>query len=67
MEFVPQLREVIAHGREAGKGTAAAQLEAKLDQVLNSDPHKWFLGKTSAAELAARKRAAEQFKKRYAQ
>lgn len=67
MEFVPQLREVIAHGRQTGKGAAAAQVAAKLEETLNSDHHKWFLGKMSAGELAARKAAAEQFKQRYAQ
>jgi hypothetical protein len=66
-EFVPQLREVIEHGKESGKGAAARQLEAKLDEVLNSDQHKWFLGKMSAGEMAARRRASEEFKKRYAQ
>ena len=67
MEFVPQLREVIDHGRSSGKGAAAAQVARKLDETLNSDHHKWFVGKMSAGELAARKAAAEEFKKRYAQ
>ena len=69
MEFIPQLREVITHGRQAGgpKAAAARQLQAKLQEVLDSDYHKWFSGKMSASERAARKRAAEEFKKRYAQ
>lgn len=67
MGFVPQLREVIAEGRKHGKGAAAARVEARLNEVLNSDMHKWFLGKMSAGERAARKKAAAEFKKRYAQ
>jgi hypothetical protein len=67
MEFVPQLREAISHGRQTGKAAAAARVEARLNEILNSEMHKWFLGKTSPGELAARKRAAEEFKKRYAQ
>ncbi len=67
MEFVPQLKEVIAHGRSSGKGAAAARLSAKLDEVLSSDHHKWFIGKMSAGEMAARKAASEEFKKRYSQ
>lgn len=67
MEFVPQLREVIDHGRRSGRAAAAAQLEARLNQVLNSDMHKWSQGKMSAGELAARKKASDEFKKRYAQ
>jgi len=67
MEFVPQLREVIAHNRGAAKAAAAARVAAKLEEVLNSDHHKWFLGKMSAGKTAARKAAAEEFKQRYAQ
>ena len=69
MEFIPQLREIITHGRQTGgpKAAAARQLQAKLQEVLDSDYHKWFSGKMSASERAARKRAAEEFKKRYAQ
>jgi len=65
-EFVPQLRELIDHGRRTGKAADAARIEIRLDEILNSDMHKWFLGRMSAGELAARKRAAEEFKKRYA-
>jgi hypothetical protein len=65
-EFVPQLREVIDHGGRTGKGADAARIESRLDEILHSDMHKWFLGRMSAGELAARKRAAEEFKKRYA-
>ncbi len=67
MEYVPELRELIDHNRSGSKAGAARQLAAKLDEVLNSDHHKWFLGKMSAGELAARKAASEEFKKRYAQ
>ena len=67
IEFVPQLREVIAEGRHNGKGAAAARLETRLNEVMNSEMHKWFLGKMSPGEIAARQRASEEFKKRYAQ
>lgn len=65
-EFVPQLKEVIHRGRTNGKAAEAGRLEAKLNEVLNSEMHKWSLGKLSAGELAARKKASEEFKKRYA-
>jgi len=67
MEFVPQLKEAIEHNRTGANAAGARRLQAKLDEVLNSDHHKWFLGKMSAGEIAARKAAAEQFKQRYAQ
>ncbi len=65
-EFVPQLRELIRHGKQNGKSAEAALLETRLNEILSSDMHKWSLGKMSAGELAARQRAAEEFKKRYA-
>ncbi len=67
MEFVPQMRELIEHGRKEGKASAAAQLEAELKRVLDAPEHRWFSGKMSAAEVAARAKAAEEFKSRYAQ
>ncbi len=68
-EFVPELREVIEHNVKLGgeKARAAHQVEARLDEILNSEMHSWFLGKMSEGERAARKKAAAEFKKRYAQ
>ena len=67
MEFIPQLREVIEHGKKSGKAAAGRQVEDELARVLSSPEHLWFSGKMSAAESAARARAAEEFRKRYAQ
>jgi hypothetical protein len=70
MEFVPQLREILhkaAQSGDAKKIAAGKKIEAELDQVLNSQMHRWFLGKMPPAEREARRKAAEEFKKRYAQ
>jgi hypothetical protein len=67
MEFVPQLREVIERGKRQGKAAAAQNVEAKLEGVMNSAEHRWFQGRSSAVELEARRKAAEEFRKRYAQ
>ena len=70
MEFVPQLREVLQRAARSGNATKAAaarQVGAELDRVLNSQEHRWFLGKISPTERAARKKASEEFQKRYAQ
>jgi hypothetical protein len=70
MEFVPQLRELLhrtAQSTDKAKVEAGRKIEAELNQVLNSEMHRWFVGKMSPAERAARKKAAEEFKKRYAQ
>jgi hypothetical protein len=67
-EYVPELEELVAHGKASGdeaKRAAALALEAKLNEVLSSDDHKWYLGKMDPAEAARRKQAAEEFKKRY--
>ncbi len=67
-EFVPELEELIEKGRESGESAqieAAEKLESLLHEVLNSDDHKWFVGKMDPAEAAARKKAASEFKNRY--
>jgi len=70
MEFVPQLRDVLKTAAESGdpaKQEAAKKVQAELDRVLNSEDHRWFIGKMPQAEREARKKAAEEFRKRYAQ
>jgi len=66
--FVPELRELVEKGLHSGnadKASAAKKLQAKLDEVLNRDSHKWFIGKMDDAEKARRKKQAAEFKKRY--
>ena len=67
VEFIPQLKELIRHGRTTGKSAEASRLESRMNEIMNSEMHKWSSGQLDAAELAARKKAAEEFKKRYAQ
>ena len=70
MEFVPQLREVIEKGLKStdpAKVEGAQKVQTELDQVLNSENHRWFIGKMTAEEKDARKKASEEFRKRYAQ
>jgi hypothetical protein len=59
MEFVPQLREVLhkaASSPDRVKVEAARKVQAELDLVLNSQTHRWFLGKMPPAEREARPR-----------
>jgi len=68
-EYIPQLEELVMEGQTSGdtqKQAAAKALQAKIDEVLNSDDHKWYLDKMDPAEKARRKQAAEEFKARYA-
>ncbi len=65
IEMVPEIREIIERGEKNGNHEGAKKLNALLDEILNSPNHRWFLGKMPAAEKAKRKKAAEDFKKRY--
>ena len=65
---MPALKELIHEAHESGNAeriAAAEALRVKLDEVLNSDNHKWYLGKMDPEEKARRKQAAEEFKARY--
>ncbi len=66
-EMVPEVREVIEKAEKAGKHEGAKKLKAALDEVLNSENHRWYIGKMPEEEAAKRKAQAEAFKKRYAQ
>jgi len=45
MEMVPQIKELIKEAREQGKNNAADRVQFKLDEILHSEMHRWFLGK----------------------
>ncbi|MHC4413779.1 MAG: multiheme c-type cytochrome [Planctomycetota bacterium] len=72
-EYIPALKALAQASIEEGLGSgdsekvkAAEALEAKIKAVLNTDDHKWYLGKMDPEEVARRKRAAEEFRSRYA-
>lgn len=66
VEFVSEVRHLIAEGRSHGKAAGAAQVETLLNSVLNSDLHKWYLGRMSADEKTRREKEQAEFKQRYA-
>ena len=47
------------------KQAAADNLKQLLGSILASDDHRWFAGKMTPQEKAARESAAKSFKKRY--
>ena len=68
-EYVPELQELVEDNLDSDdpeRVAAARALEAKLDEVLHSDDHKWFLGLMDPAEAARRAAAAKEFEERYA-
>ncbi len=67
-EYIPELEELVEKGVHSGdpaKVTAAEALKAKITAVLESNDHKWYIGKMEPEEKARRSKAAEEFKARY--
>jgi len=67
-KYIPELEEVIERGlssKSKADQKAARKLEKLLDDILNSDNHKWFLGKMDPAEKLLREKAAQEFENRY--
>ena len=67
-EFIPELEELIEkgmHSDDPAMNEAAEALQVALDETLEADDHKWFIGKMDPEEAAARKAAAEEMKQRY--
>jgi len=68
MKFIPEVKHIIAENlksKDKNKVAAAKRVEQLLNGVLNSADHRWFIGKMSPEEKARRKKAQEEFKKRY--
>ena len=66
--YVPALRALIGEAQASGDARrieAAKALQAKLDEVLSSDDHKWFSGKMDPEDASRRQKVAEDFKARY--
>ena len=69
VKYIPELEKLVEKGKKSAdraKNEAAEKLEALLAATLETDDHKWFLGKMDDDEKARRAKAAEEFKKRYA-
>ncbi len=67
-KFIPELEELIEKGEQSGdpeKEAAAKALAAKIDEVLHSNNHRWYLGELDEDEKARRQQRMEEFKKRY--
>jgi hypothetical protein len=54
MEFVPQVREILAHAREAGNAAAADAVSKVFDEILSRPEHRWMTeGPTKAPPAPA--------------
>jgi len=67
-EYVPALEELAEEhldDDDSEVAQAARALRDKIDEVLHSDDHKWYLGLMDPEEAARRAAAAEAFRARY--
>ena len=67
-EMAPELEHLIEKGLQSGdakKSAAAGALQKKLEEVLSSPNHRWYLNKMDPEELQQRKLRQEEFQKRY--
>jgi hypothetical protein len=67
-ELIPTLERMAEEGRaspDAAKADAAKKLHAKIEEVLGSPDHRWSVDKMDPAEKEARRKALEEFRKRY--
>ncbi len=65
-EFVPEVKRLLAEARAHGKGADADKIQKVLDETLDMKDHLWYTGRMDPAEKAARQKAMDEFKKRYA-
>ncbi|MFC1736585.1 multiheme c-type cytochrome [Candidatus Hydrogenedentota bacterium] len=66
--LVPQIEALVKEGLEsedAALNKAAKKLRDTLDEILNSENHRWYLNKIDPMEAAVRAKRQEEFKARY--
>ena len=67
-EFIPGLEEIAEDNMrsdDAGKIEQARKLKTKIEEVLASKDHRWYINKMDSEEETKRKKAQEEFQKRY--
>ncbi len=67
-EFIPELEELVEDNLDSEdpkRVEDAKALEAKINEVLRMEDHKWFIGEMDPEEAARRKAAGEEFRSRY--
>ncbi|RLD52901.1 MAG: hydroxylamine oxidoreductase [Bacteroidetes bacterium] len=64
-KIVPEIKEIIAKAKRTGKSKQAIEVENALNEILNSDMHKWYVGKMSSEEVQKRKESAAKYRERY--
>ncbi len=49
IEMVPEIKEAIKHAKDSDNAEGAAKVQTLLDEILESEMHRWFLGKEPPA------------------
>jgi len=68
VKLIPEIKEIAEKAIHSGNPKKKEQGEhvlKELDAVLNSENHKWYLGKMSKKEKKIREESSKKFKKRY--
>jgi hypothetical protein len=69
-KMIPDIEHLISQGKSSGdaaKVNAADALANKLDEVLGSANHRWYLNKMDPQEQQERERRQREFQQRYSQ
>ena len=67
-ELIPELEELADKGtrsKDPAKKDAAEKLQQKIDALLNTDNHNWYLNKMDPAAAAERQQRLKEFQSRY--
>lgn len=66
-EYIPEIREIIEHGKHSNAAAKkqAAQLEKALNEVMNSENHRWAIGKEDSKMKSERIERRKDFLKKY--
>jgi len=64
-EFIPEVKELILEAKAHGKTREANEIETMLENLLNNELHKWYIGKQDPEEVKRRKEEATKFRERY--
>lgn len=68
VKYIPELKETIEMGKKSENKDAqkyAEELEVMLDEILNSDNHKWSIGKEDPKVKEERKQRQKDFLEKY--
>jgi len=67
-KFLPEVEHLVRDGKVSGDApqvAAAETLGKKLDEVLNSPNHQWYLNRMDPVEKERREQQREEFRRRY--